>query len=625
MSVSIISCPGCKQLILSDTVQCPSCQHVLDEDKAGRITTELPAVVKAGEDEVPCPDCGEQVRAGLVRCWRCGGFLREEIAETYQKMLEGPQKATYSEVAAEQLNETTGGAGSSQDESPPESDSPESVAAEDNDFELADGISMMSESQLMMKQKAEARAEAQARAAKDAGTQEAESKEETYGLASTPDTEAPEPPAAAAESSAETTADKKEEASKESDEPKTDEAKSDGEAKLDDDSESKDKSVEAGAPGMAETGDVLLDIAMKEEKEEKTRRKTRAKEKARTKGDRVALKGFLFVFCPNGHQIQVEERFRGQTGRCPRCKSVFHVPQLDWETKKNLAKQAEEEAKKESRYTGWALDAKLHQLDPTKLKLKPGSLQKEFQEVDLGYTEDGLLIVTHGKQNAGLFAGEKNKKKFEELREAVQEHLRLEQELLDLPAAGFREYKKDDMEKITVVQPTAAIHESMFAGVPVFGEGMIAVRMPALEQDKDATDIMFVSFSLTEFREFAEQVKERFGIEDLGHMEGVPGDDSFSKHKCHYSDRIIESIEATDYHQADPKIELEIIGRKCQACNLVVSEESRKKEKLGGAAGKGIAKAKCPKCTQKFGDTTLYGVKKEEGSAEGLDASGGMK
>ena len=85
MSVSIISCPGCKQLILSDTVQCPSCQHVLDQDKAGMITTELPAVVKAGEDEVPCPDCGEQVRAGLVRCWRCGGFLREEIAETYQK------------------------------------------------------------------------------------------------------------------------------------------------------------------------------------------------------------------------------------------------------------------------------------------------------------------------------------------------------------------------------------------------------------------------------------------------------------------------------------------------------------------------------------------------------------
>lgn len=602
MSVSIISCPGCKQLILSDTVQCPTCQHVLDEDKAGRITTELPAVVKAGEDEVPCPDCGEQVRAGLVRCWRCGGFLREDIAEKYQKMLESPQKATYSEIAAEQLNETTGGSESPQDESAPESDSPNPAESEDNDFELAEGISMMSESQLMMKQKAEARANAQARAAKAVAEMP---KDETYGLASTPEPEATESPAA--------------------EEPKADEAKADGEAKPDDDSKSIDKSVQDGAPGMAETGDVLLDIAMKEEKEEKTRRKIRAKEKTRTKGDRVALKGFLFVFCPNGHQIQVEERFRGQTGRCPRCKSVFHVPQLDWETKKNLAKQAEEEAKKESRYTDWALDAKLHQLDTTKLKLKPGSLQKEFQEVDLGYTEDSLLIVTHGKQNAGLFAGEKNKKKFEELRAAVQEHLRLDQELLDLPAAGYREYKKEDMEKVTVVQPTAAIHESMFAGVPVFGEGMIAVRMPALEQDKDATDIMFVSFSLTEFRDFAEQVKERFGTEDLGHMEGVPGADSFSKHKCHYSDRIIESIEATDYHQADPQIDLEIIGRKCQACNLVVSEESRKKEKLGGAAGKGIAKAKCPKCTQKFGDITLFGIRKEDGDAEGLDSSGGMK
>ena len=57
----------------------------------------------------------------------------------------------------------------------------------------------------------------------------------------------------------------------------------------------------------------------------------------------------------------------------------------------------------------------------------------------------------------------------------------------------------------------------------------------------------------------------------------------------------------------------------------MVSEESRKKEKLGGAAGKGIAKAKCPKCTQKFGEITLFGIRKEDGDAEGLDSSGGMK
>ena len=358
-----------------------------------------------------------------------------------------------------------------------------------------------------------------------------------------------------------------------------------------------------------------------------SRRKTRAKKKAQGKGERVAMKGFLFVYCPNGHQIQVEEKHRGQTGRCPRCRSFFHVPQLDWKMKKELEKQAEKESQKESCYKTWQLSTRLHQVDPTKLKLKPGSLQKEFQEVDLGYTSDTLLILTHGKQNAGLFSGEKNKKKIEELRASAQEHLRLEKELLDLPVAGYREYSRDDMEKVQVVQPAAYIHESIFAGVPVFGEGRIAVRMPVTDQDKDVKDVLFVSFSLSEFRTFAGQAKELFGIENLGQLEGIPLEDTGSKHKCHYSDRVIESIEATEFHHADPEIQLEITGRKCQACGLFVSEESRKKEKLGGAAGKGIAKAKCPnsKCAQKFGNTTLYGVQAETGQDDdGLDSTGGL-
>ena len=48
------------------------------------------------------------------------------------------------------------------------------------------------------------------------------------------------------------------------------------------------------------------------------------------------------------------------------------------------------------------------------------------------------------------------------------------------------------MEKIQVVQPAAYAHESMFAGVAVFGEGRIAVRFPVTDQDKDVKDILFV-------------------------------------------------------------------------------------------------------------------------------------
>ncbi len=561
MSVSIISCPSCKNLVLSDTVQCPTCQHVLKPDHAGANAGDLPAVVKAAEDEIECPDCGEHVRSGLVRCWRCGGFLRQEIAEKYQKMLDGPQQVTYSLATDSSVSDSSSTAG-------------------DDDFQLADGLNLMSADEVQSRQAA-----APAPVAKPPAT-----------TISEPDSAVHEPAEAAA--STESVSSAKSETSE-------------------------DAKSEAPAAEAPSTGDPLLDIALQEENEAEARAKDRRKKKAQ--GEKVAMPGFLFVFCPNGHRIQVEEKYRGMTGRCPRCKSFFHVPGIDWEKKKLEAKQAEEDAARESKYHTWMVDRKLHHVDPTKLKLKPGSLEKEFQEVDLVFSDESMIVVSHGKQNAGLFSGEKNKKKRDPLREEAQEHLRLEKELLDLPAAGHRDFLQADMEKITVVQPAAYIHESIFAGVPVFGEGRIAVRLPVTDQDKDVKDVLFVSFTLSEFREFAGAIDKLFGVKDLGQMEGVPLTDSEVKGKCHYSDRQITSIEVTDFHKADPEMELEIVGRKCQACGLVVSEDSRKKEKLGGANGKGIAKAKCPKCQQKFGDTTLYALKADaEAQEASMSETGGL-
>ncbi len=572
MSVSIISCPSCKNLVLSDTVQCPTCQHVLKPEHGGANSGDLPSVVKAAEDEVECPDCGEHVRSGLVRCWRCGGFLREDIAQKYQKMLDGPQQVTYS-LATES--------------SDPDSSSTDSTAGDD-DFQLADGLNLMSEDEVQSLQAA-------------APSAETPPAEETI---KEPDSAVREPAAEPA-----------------SDEQAVGEQATGEEAKVA--ATGDDAGSEAPAADAPSTGDPLLDIALQEETEAAVRAKDRKKKKSQ--GEKVAMPGFLFVFCPNGHRIQVEEKYRGMTGRCPRCKSFFHVPGIDWEKKKQEAKQAEEQAAKESKYHTWMLDRKLHHVDPTKLKLKPGSLEKEFQEVDLVFSNETMVVISHGKQNAGLFSGEKNKKKRDPLREEAQEHLRLEKELLDLPVAGHRDFQQAAMEKITVVQPAAYIHESMFAGVPVFGEGRIAVRLPVTDQDKDVKDILFVSFTLSEFREFAAAIEKLFGVKDLGQMEGVPLSDAEIKGKCHYSDRQITSIEVTDFHKADPAMELEVVGRKCQACGLVVSEDSRKKEKLGGAAGKGIAKAKCPKCQQKFGDTTLYALKDDaEAQEASLSETGGL-
>ena len=581
MSISIISCPSCQSLILSDTIRCPTCNHILKEELAEGVASDLPAVERA-TDEIPCPDCGEKVREGLVRCWRCGGFLREEIAESYQKMLDAPQQLTLSETA------------------PPEDPLPD-VASDhlestDDDFELADGLNILTQeehSQIQSQQAADAEA--------------ARTPDEIYSIKRKSEEAGTKPEAPAG--------------------PETPTAADSGIDKEPPPESSKTSGTPAATaktePAPVEsTGDPLLDIALQEENEAKARQKGRRKKRA--SGERQAMPGFAFVFCPNGHRIQVEDRHRGQTGRCPRCKSFFHVPGIDWDAEKRKKEQAELEKKKESRFTGWMLDMRLHQVDPTKLKLKPGSLEKDFQEVDLGYAADQIIVAANGKQGAGLFVGEKNKKKKDDLRAEMQDHLRLEKEILDLPAAGYRLFGKEDMEKVSVVQPAAYAHESMFAGIPVFGTGRIAVRLPVTDQDKDVKDILFVSFGLSGFRDFAKHLDEMFEVKDLGQLEGVPLEDSKSSYKCHYSDRKIESVEATEFHTADPGIELETVGRKCQGCGLVVSEDSRKKEKLGGAAGKGIAKAKCPKCKGKFGDTTLYAIKEAEAQDDGLSESGGM-
>ena len=49
-----------------------------------------------------------------------------------------------------------------------------------------------------------------------------------------------------------------------------------------------------------------------------------------------------------------------------------------------------------------------------------------------------------------------------------------------------------------------------------------------------------------------------------------------------------------------------LLGRTCGACGISVSEETRKKQKIGGASGRGLSRAKCPKCNGKFGNNSLY-------------------
>lgn len=559
MSVAIVTCPQCKSLLLSDTAQCPNCHHMLHTDQKVNLS-ELKThseVMGSSPNEIPCPDCGEMVRKELVRCYQCGAFLRKEIAESYQRMRENAvEVAPVSRAAshaARSIPTTTS--------SPDSADLP--PLADDDDFSLGSGVTAVAPSQA---------------AAPISG-------DDTYSL---------DAPAA---STAPT-------ASAELPEIPTD----DGQA-----GSKKGSADSSGADvphSEATAGDLLLDIAKQEESESEGRRKQRGRRKP---GDTRA--GFI-IFCPWGHQIEVQEKHRGQIGKCPRCKAAFIVPQARLDEKPSeAADQAPvpDVAPKEpagvlaaGKFTRWMKDVRIHPLDPTKLKLKPGSLEGTFETQDLGFGLDGLLLLSLVKKG-GLFGGGDKKKP--EIRESAVAHLAAGKPLSELQVAGQRLFGPDAIKQIQVVQPAIYAHESMFAGIPVFGNHRVAVRLP---KPPEGNDLLFASFWLSEFREFAKQMNEVFGAQGFGEDVGVPVVDKLVEYKCHYTDQPFHALENSDYQQADPNLKLVIVGRKCEGCGLIVSEDGRKKEKLGGPDGKGIAKAKCPKCQKKFGTFAFYAVEAAE-------------
>ena len=358
--------------------------------------------------------------------------------------------------------------------------------------------------------------------------------------------------------------------------------------------------AEDGVPhSIATGGDALLDIALSEQEDDKKRKRNR--KRRRLSGPRSATG--VMIFCPNGHRIEVEERHRGRTGRCPKCRVPFFVPAAEKKAEDGEAGgEAAEAAAVASygKYTHWMNDVHVHSVNPEKLKLKPGSLKLDFQLYDFGFAADEILITTFTKRKGS--APGKTKKQTAD-REKLFEYLRTGGPLADAPVVEHFTLTAEQAQSISVAQPPLYPHESLFADVPVFGDGFIAVRLPITDDPKIRR---FASFHLSGFREFAGNLETLFGISGLGEDVEIPLTDTLKEAKCHYSEEKIEFLERVDYYEADPTLELKLVGRKCQACGLIISEDSRKKEKIGGVNGKAIAKAKCPKCQQKFGTESLF-------------------
>jgi len=593
MSVSIIACPSCKSLVLPDTAQCPNCNYVFDE----RRTAEPAPLgrVEAPDEEIPCPGCNELVKKGLVRCWNCGTFMQSDIAEKYKKMQISPPKVIYSEPSESDDANTFSGSvtdsGRLVDNAPPPG---APVGEADEDFEVTGGMTDDPDEgdfDLGTAEPPSAQNEIVQSAPVFALRKEEEEPKEPVKPLRGAAAKAAKAAAAAAPETAKKAPDSRPEFSNEFEN-------------------------RFGGDDPATHGEGLLRVALAEEAETGSRKRLQ-------KVSEGSGKSGFSVYCPNGHRNQVQERHRGRTGRCPRCSEVFFVPAGHWDEEKALQ---EDEAKKSAaitaavnagddkgqgdqgveisagEYTRWMLDSHFHSVDLTKLKLKAGSLLKDFQEADVAFAPDGFLTVVLAKKGGLLGGGDKKKLA---TRDAVVHHLSEGKARQELPCGAHYFFPASVVPQLRIVQPILSAEPSMFAGVPVFGEGRVALRLP--KQD-DSPNPQFLSFSLSEFRRFAKIIEEFYGVPGLGLDSGVPLDDVYSDRQCHFSNQPLRILENIEFYKGDPGFKLKVIGYKCAGCGLVVSEESREKEQIGGKGAKKIAKAKCPKCKKPFGDLPQYAI-----------------
>lgn len=360
------------------------------------------------------------------------------------------------------------------------------------------------------------------------------------------------------------------------------------------------------AHSVSTGGETLFAAALQEEKE--TVQTRRAIAKKRLSGADAPPGSFL-VYCPNGHRVQVQERHRGRAGRCPSCKAVFFVPIADPNAPPAGAEGAAPATPESGRYkvgdyTDWMFELRIHTVNPTKLKLKPGAMAGEYDIADIGFTDKDMLVTTVFKR-AGAFAAMQEKKKKPATRQAIGDYLQTKKPLSGLPVPFQTLVTANDAGQLKIVQPAVAGDESIFAGIPVFGPGRIVVRLPAVLEGNSRA---YLSFTLSEFREFSRLLQQVFNIIGFGREVGIPLVDTITPLKCHYSEVELPTLENIDFYKDDPALKTIVLGRKCAGCGLIVSEDARKKEKIGGKNDASIAKAVCPKCKKKFGDIKLYGL-----------------
>ena len=560
MSTVIRNCPGCKTLILSDTDQCPECGHVFYQRRptpavvTPQTQVPTPSPSRGADVREACPHCGEMVRAGLLRCWSCNGFMRAEIAQRYRDLTTNPQPIIYSTIPPEQRKDFL----------PPRAAMPGGVHDDADEFTLSDDL--------------------------------VPTAIDSRFAVQTPATSPVNPaPAAAAEGP---------------DKPRTTTpaaaAKTEGSSKAADSSPEKAQTTAPGEPAKdtarpskssGTPSDDLLSIALQEQRDDRRRRNERLAERQKKR---------MLVPCSCGEWVGVYEESAGKSVRCRKCGKSLQVPEI---RRKTTEKKEDKPAVQIN--VAWISDVWFHAITPGSVTLKPGSAASQRTEADLAITANGIHVITFSdgdkkKKSLLSFGGAKPTDR-SAMRKQVRDQVASTGEFQNLAGCDVRLIPPAQIADFKLVQPILKVQESMFAGVPIFGEGRIAVFLP-LESDNQSQT--YCSFPLSAWRSFSSQLRELFNVVLPATENGVPESEKNETLSCFVNQSKIESIKSLVYYQQDPAFELELSGFRCKSCGTAISEEGRKKNKLGGANGKAIAKAKCPKCSGKMGEDPIYRIRK---------------
>ncbi len=613
MELSLKDCPACGAVVMGDEQTCSGCGKPLPFAEKN----QQPAPrAKTPPEEKACPRCGMKVPRGVLRCRDCGTFMSPEVEAAALA-----QQAGRAYIPGGSSGGLVGGGagfgsmGYSSLRPPSPASSSFAEVADDADFDLVPEVDLVD---VNMRDIDDERIRTHdLQTAGSGGEDDFELGDGTgaveYGIAGDAGAVAPVVPVAAAAFEVPEAA----LAAEEELDTAAVEALPEGEVVVRAGGHA--FPVPAVAHSVETAGDVLLDAALAEQKDAEKRAKHGRRRPRRTAVTAQAGDRFL-VYCPLGHRIQVHDKHRGRTGRCPNCKSLFFVPNA--ETNQTLgqaggepvaaatgdtSQAASDPVAASGAYTKWITDVHLHRVNPAKLKLKPGSLAGDYEAVDLGACPEHLLLAVVFS-GGGLFGSMQESKKKPVTRKAMLDHLAANKPLAELPVPRHVSLTPELLTQLKIVQPSAPGDESLFADVPVFGPGRIALRVPAA--DGGGIERAYLSFTLSQFRSLSQILSDVFGLAEYGSGTSIPLYDNMVESTCHYSEAVMQSLDPQliEFYKSDPAIKLEVLGRRCQTCGLVVSEASRRKEKIGGKSDSSVARAKCPKCKSKFGDITLYGV-----------------